>query len=153
MAQRLTPETKTVRYMVHGMGLTACRASSRFGKLSFDLFGFVDVVGFKPRLCVDPELGTVNDGGPVPFLFVQATSSDHQANRQSKILDSPTLRLRAFGLHAGGHRVDVWGWVRGRRRDTEAFHCFELRGRSPAGLVFHDRGIVEVPGELLAPLR
>lgn len=150
MAKRLTPETKTLRYMVHGMGLTAARASSRFGKLSFDLYGFVDVVGFKPRNLTGHER---QGAGAVPILHVQATSSDHQANRQAKILDSPVLRARAFALVAGGHRVDVWGWLRGRRRDTEAFHCYELRGASPAGLEFHDRGIVEVPAELLAPLR
>lgn len=147
MPRRLTPETKTLRYMVNGMGLTACRASTRIGPRSFDLYGFVDVVGFKPRL------RPVEHEGAVAILHVQATTSDHQANRQRKILESDTLRARAFSLVAGGHRVDVWGWIRGRHHDAEAFRCAELRGTSPRGLVWHDRGIVEVPVELLGPVR
>ncbi len=169
----LMPETKTLRYMVNGMGMVAAQASRRVRKFSFDLFGFIDVVGFKPILsgptgdaCRNFEpMGGMPDvcqdcrcrraehtGDPreiAAWLCVQATSSTNQAARKKKILDSPTLRARAFALISSGHEVEVWGWVSGRHAGAQAVHRFELRGTSPAGLVWHDKGITEVDGELL----
>ena len=83
------------------------------------------------------------------WLCVQATSSSNQSTRKKKILDSEVLRARAFALVSSGHRVEVWGWITGRHAGAEAFRRFLLSGASPAGLVWHDRGITEVPAELL----
>lgn len=174
MAQRLKPETKTLRYMINGMGMIAAQASRRVRKFSFDLFGFVDVVGFKPILGLPATAGACPEFTPMEaltdvcqhcrcrraehaidprevasWLCVQATSSDNQAARMKKILESELLRARAYALVSSGHRVEVWGWVRGRHAGAEAFRRFELRGGSPAGLVWHDKGITEVDGELL----
>ena len=144
-SRRLTPETKTLRYLTNGRGMIAGLTARRAGRLSFDLWGFVDVIGFAPRGLT----GGGEDGSPAPMLCVQATASAHQANRQRKILESDELRLRAWALIASGHQVEVWGWLRGRTAATEAFRRFTLEGRSRAGLVFHDRGIVEVAAEIL----
>ncbi len=177
MAQRLKPETKTLRYMINGMGMIAAHASRRVRKFSFDLFGFVDVVGFKPILggpvgdacrsfspmdaladvcrecrCRRAE-HTADPREIASWLCVQATSSSNQAARKKKILDSPTLRDRAFALVSSGHKVEVWGWITGRHAGAEAFRRFELRGASPVGLVWHDKGITEVDGELLTERR
>jgi hypothetical protein len=147
MGKRLKPETKTLRYMINGQGMVAAIASRRVRKLSFDLFGFIDVVGFRPRLAAGHEL---QGAGASAFLLVQATSSSNQAARKKKILDNEVLRGRAFALVSSGHRVEVWGWISGRAHaGAEAFRSFDLRGRSPAGMVWHDRGITEVDGELL----
>ena len=151
-ARKLTPETKTLRYMVNGMGMVAAIASRRVRKLSFDLFGFIDVIGFRPCVCVDPDLGTVDDGGPAPFLLVQATSSSNQSARKKKILDNDVLRARAFALVSSGHRVEVWGWISGRHAGAQAFRSFELRGRSPASLVWHDKGVTEAEHEIIGQL-
>lgn len=173
MAKRLKPETKTLRYMINGQGMIAAIASRRIRRLSFDLFGFVDVVGFKPILGVPvgdacrsfspmealPDVcsncrcrasGHTTDPREIAaWLCVQATSSNNQSTRKKKILDSEVLRARAFALVSSGHRVEVWGWITGRHAGAEAFRSFELRGASPAGLVWHDKGITEVPAELL----
>lgn len=145
-ARRLTPETKTLRYMINGQGMVAAIASRRVRKLSFDLFGFVDVIGFKPRLLVGYER---QGAGAAAFLLVQATSSSNQAARKNKILGDDVLRARAYALISSGHDVEVWGWVSGRHAGAQALHRFALRGTSPAGLVWHDRGILEVDAELL----
>ncbi len=172
--KRLKPETKALRYMINGMGMVAAQASRRVRKFSFDLFGFVDVVGFKPIVGVAATGGACPEFTPMEalsdicqicrcrrsehaidprevaaWLCVQATSSSNQAARKTKILDSELLRARAFALVSSGHQVEVWGWVTGRHAEAEAFRRFELRGTSPAGLVWHDKGITEVAGELL----
>ena len=171
--RKLTPETKTVRYMINGMGLIAAKTSTRIRRRSFDLYGFVDVQGFAPilggttggacahfqpmdaladvcRNCRSRMADHVGDPRDVAsFLMVQATSSSNQAARKKKILDSPTLRDRAYALISSGHDVEVWGWISGRHAGAQAVHRFELRGTSPAGLVWHDRGILEVDAELL----
>ena len=169
----LQPETKTIRYMTNGMGLLASKASTRSRKLSFDLFGFVDVVGFAPilggpiagacghfqpmdamadvcRNCRCRMAEHVGDPREVAsFLMVQATSSSNQAARKKKILGSDVLRLRAFALISSGHDLEVWGWISGRHAGAQAVRRFELRGSSPAGMVWHDNGVTEVPQELL----
>ncbi len=160
--RKLTPETKTLRYMINGMGMVAGRASTRIGKRSFDLFGFVDVLGFKPRMAWpssptflpdDPgKLIVVENDTATPLLFVQCTSSSNQAARKKKILDSPTLRARAWALINSGHRVEVWGWISGRHAGAQAFRRFELRGATPAGLVWHDKGVTEVEHEIIGEL-
>lgn len=173
-ARKLKPETKTLRYMVNGMGLVAGPASSRQGRFSFDLFGFIDAVGFAPILNGRPKGDACDHFEPMgklpsicqncrckqhehagdrrdvaSFLMVQATSSDHQANRQQKILGDEVLRARAFALISSGHQVEVWGWIRGRAAGAQGVRRIELRGTTPAGLVFHDKGITEVASELL----
>ena len=106
----------------------------------------MDIVGFRPRRAV----GHGRTGaGAEAILHVQATTSDNQAARMKKILGDDVLRGRAFALIDAGHPVEVWGWIRGRHAGAEAFHRFELRGTSPAGLEWHDRGITEVAAELL----
>ena len=173
--RRLQPETKTLRYMINGMGMIAATASRRIRKFSFDLFGFVDIVGFAPILKLDPVGGACRDFTPMEaladvcqlcrcrkaehgfdrrtvasWLCVQATSSSNQASRKKKILDSPLLRDRAFALVSSGHQVEVWGWISGRHAGAEAFRRFELLIKpQTVTLVWHDRGIVEVDGELL----
>ena len=149
MPRKLTPETKTLRFMINGLGMVAGRASTRIGKRSFDLFGFVDVLGFKPRMAAGHERA---GAGAQSFLMVQCTSSSNQAARKKKILDSPTLRARAWALVDSGHHVEVWGWISGRHAGAQAFRSFELRGSSPAGLVWHDKGVTEVEHELIGQL-
>ncbi len=148
--RKLTPETKTLRYMINGLGMVAGRASTRIGKRSFDLFGFVDVLGFKPRMLAGYER---QGAGAAAFLFVQCTSSSHQANRRNKILESPTLRDRAWALIDDGHKVEVWGWIDGRHAGAQAFRRFELR-RKPRTrtLVWHDKGVTEVEHEIIGQL-
>lgn len=148
--RKLTPETKTLRYMINGMGMVAGRASTRIGKRSFDLFGFVDVLGFKPRMAAGHErVGA----GAQSFLMVQCTSSSNQAARKKKILESPTLRARAWALVDSGHEVEVWGWISGRHAGAQAFRCFELRGATPASLAWHDKGVTEVEHEIIGQLK
>ena len=146
MARRLTPETKTLRYMINGQGMLASRAAMRSRKLSFDLYGFVDIVGFRPRMAAGHER---TGAGAAAILHVQATTSDNQAARMKKILGDDVLRGRAFALIDAGHPVEVWGWIRGRHAGAEAFHRFELRSRSLAALAWHDSGITEVDPKLL----
>lgn len=145
-ARRLMPETKTLRYMINAKGMVACKASTRVKRLSFDLFGFVDVVGIAPRRLAGHER---QGAGATPWLLVQATSSDNQGKRRRKILETEVLRDRAFVMVNEGHDVEVWGWIRGRHAKAEAFHRFSLRGSTPAGMVWHDHGIVEVDAALL----
>ena len=151
-ARKLTPETKTLRYMINGMGMVAGRASTRIGKRSFDLFGFVDVLGFRAIL----REGNFGESPPpycaVPFLFIQCTSSSNQAARKKKILESPTLRARAWALINSGHRVEVWGWISGRHAGAQAFRAFELHGATPASLAWHDKGVTEVEHEIIGRL-
>ncbi len=173
MARRLAPETKTLRYMINGLAMVAAPASRRIRKLSFDLFGFVDVVGFAPILepaapmacerfrpmdkmphvCAECRCYREDHAGDTravaPWLAIQATSSDNQAARKKKILGDDVLRLRAFAMIASGHHVEVWGWVRGRDAKTEAFHRWTLAGKTPGALEWIDAGIVEVAPELL----
>lgn len=145
--RRLTPETKTLRLMINGRGMVAAIASRRIRKLSFDLFGFVDVIGFVPRLGMAGHEKT--GAGAASFLLVQATSSSNQAARKKKILNDAVLRGRAFALIESGHHVEVWGWVSGRRPGNEAVRRWLLAGRSPALMIWHDLGISEVADELL----
>lgn len=144
--RKLTPETKTLRYMINGLGMVAAIASRRVRKLSFDLFGFVDVVGFRPRNLAGHEL---QGAGATAILMVQATSSSNQAARKKKILDDEVLRARAFALVAAGHHVEVWGWISGRHAGAQAVRRFELRGSSPARLEWIDAGVTEIDPELL----
>ena len=178
MPRKLTPETKTLRYMINGMGMVAGRASTRIGKRSFDLFGFVDVLGFRPILkglaaagdacvvfnpmealpdvCQDCRCRmaehNIDPREVAAFLMVQCTSSSNQAARKKKILESPTLRARAWALIDSGHKVQVWGWISGRHAGAQAFRIFELRGATPAGLVWHDKGVTEVEHEIIGRL-
>ncbi len=173
--RKLTPETKTVRFMTNALGLVAAKTSTRIKKRSFDLYGFVDVQGFAPilggttggacshfqpmdalaevcRNCRCRMAEHVGDPREVAsFLMVQATSSSNQAARRKKILDSHVLRLRAFALISSGHPVEVWGWISGRHAGAQAVRRFELCGSSPAGLKWNDKGVTEVPPELLEP--
>ena len=145
-SRRLTPETKTLRYMINGLGMLAAISARRIRKISFDLFGFIDVVGVPRQMAAGHERC---GAGATSWLCVQATSSDHQANRMAKIVDDDVLRARAFHLIDAGHDVEVWGWIRGRHAGAEAFHRFELRSRSLAALAWHDSGITEVDPKLL----
>ncbi|MCP4871614.1 MAG: hypothetical protein GY898_23135 [Proteobacteria bacterium] len=144
--RKLTPETKTVRYMINGLGMIADRTARRVKRISFDLFGFVDVIGFKPRNLAGYEL---QGAGAAPWLCVQTTTSKNQGARKRKILESEVLAARAYALVASGHQVQVWGWISGRHAGAEAFRRWTLSGESPGRLEWHDRGVIEVPPELL----
>ncbi|KKM15350.1 hypothetical protein LCGC14_1697030, partial [marine sediment metagenome] len=159
------------------MGMVAGRASTRIGKRSFDLFGFVDVVGFAPILELEPAGDACRNFTPMEalphicqicrcrqvehptdrrevasWLCVQTTSSSNQAARKKKILESPTLRARAWALINSGHRVEVWGWISGRHAGAQAFRAFELHGATPASLAWHDKGVTEVEHEIIGRL-
>lgn len=74
-------------------------------KIRQDLFGWVDVIA------IHPQHG---------FLGVQATTSDHLANRATKAMAEPRLRV---WLAAGG-RAECWGWAkRGPRGAVKRWTC------------------------------
>lgn len=72
-----------------------------------DLFGVIDIVA----------------ATPTGILGIQATSGDHSANRRTKILAEPRMKLWL----AAGARLAVWSWSkRGARGERKLWTLREV---------------------------
>lgn len=67
-------------------------AERRTGRVTKDLFGFADLVAFKP--------------GMTELAFIQTTSRHHVSERVAKVRQSDIARE----LHEAGHVIVVHGW-------------------------------------------